>query len=216
MRDDYAAGRRLDRRRRAGDAVALDFSGWVPQVSDAFASPTSDMAGGAMLTFPNLNPASCRVWLTVPSGFPIKLGMTKVCDCAVTVTSKLIFGASTFSAYQPAKKRQHLNQPRPELPSPPSTRYRVRGAGYLIPLRTRFVHSGIATHSEANTARRALAMPRRTFLPGRGDCDMMRPSGICRLSYCLLIDICKPRFEMARSASAGVNPTSAGTETSCT
>lgn len=55
--------------------------------------------GAAMVTFPSLNPASCKVRLTLPKGWPTKLGITKACGFAATVTSRLVFGADTWFAF---------------------------------------------------------------------------------------------------------------------
>ncbi len=64
-------------------------------VAAAGVSSTSAIGGGATLTFPSRNPSSCKVRLTVPNGCPTKLGITKAGGAAVTVTRRLIFGAST-------------------------------------------------------------------------------------------------------------------------
>ena len=56
-------------------------------------------AAAAKFTVPNRKPESCSVRLTVPSGWPTKLGMTNVCAGASAVTSKLILGASTCPAF---------------------------------------------------------------------------------------------------------------------
>ena len=76
----------------SGDAGAL--------VAFAFvASPAGGLDGATTLTFPNLNPASCKVRLTLPSACPTKLGITKACGSASVVSSKLIFGATTCVAF---------------------------------------------------------------------------------------------------------------------
>jgi len=56
------------------------------------ASPVTALAGTAALTFPSLNPASCSVRLTLPSGCPTKLGITNADGSAAAVISRLIFG----------------------------------------------------------------------------------------------------------------------------
>ena len=56
-------------------------------------------AGGAVVTLPTCSPASCTVWVTVPSGCPTKLGMTRAWGCEGAATSKLIFGAETPLAF---------------------------------------------------------------------------------------------------------------------
>ena len=54
---------------------------------------------GAVVTPPTRSPASCTVWVAVPSGCPTKLGITRACGCAGVATSKLIFGAETPLAF---------------------------------------------------------------------------------------------------------------------
>ena len=51
------------------------------------------------VTFPKRNPASCNASVALPNGWPTKLGMTKACGCAGSLTSKLIFGAETLLAF---------------------------------------------------------------------------------------------------------------------
>ena len=67
-------------------------------VAGVVVSSPGAMGGGATLTFPSRNPSSCKVRLTVPNGCPTKLGITNAGGAAVTVTSRLIFGASTWVA----------------------------------------------------------------------------------------------------------------------
>jgi len=55
----------------AGEAVA------VCGVTAGFAA-SAELAAGAMLTLPNLNPESCTAWLALPSGCPTKFGITNV------------------------------------------------------------------------------------------------------------------------------------------
>src|SRR5579859_3529823 len=73
-------------------------------VGDAPGEPwfaASGVAGGDVktLTFPSRNPASCNVLLALPSRVPTKLGITNVCGSDAVVTSKLIFGANTCTAF---------------------------------------------------------------------------------------------------------------------
>jgi len=62
-------------------------------------SPATELTGNATLTFPNRNPASCKLRLALPSDWPTKLGITNACGSAATVTSKLIFGADTCASF---------------------------------------------------------------------------------------------------------------------
>src|SRR5260370_41935304 len=78
----------------AGGTVGGVVAGGVAAVA-AGVSSASAIGGGATLTFPNRNPSSCKVRLTVPNGCPTKLGITEAGGAAVTVTSRLIFRVST-------------------------------------------------------------------------------------------------------------------------
>src|SRR5215831_3623495 len=67
-------------------------------LSSGGGEPASD--GGdaaiAIVTCPTENPASCSVFVTVPSGWPTKLGTTKPAGGSVCATRILTFGEETF------------------------------------------------------------------------------------------------------------------------
>ena len=75
-----------------GTAPALTIGAGVDAAEVAVAGAG---AGCSRLTFPTENPASFNVLVTLPRGWPTKLGVTYVSGDALSVTSRFIFGAET-------------------------------------------------------------------------------------------------------------------------
>ena len=91
----------------AGDETTEDglaglvAGGGVGVVSGAAVVPSGVEAdgGGSAVTLPIENPALWRVMVTLPSGCPMKLGITKAWGGVCSLTSKLIFGAAMSEAF---------------------------------------------------------------------------------------------------------------------
>src|ERR1700731_2825641 len=71
----------------AGDDGVLLIAGFVAEV-----------LGGAMLTVPNLKPASCSVRVALPNGCPTKFGITNAGASGASDTRRLVLGAATWLA----------------------------------------------------------------------------------------------------------------------
>src|SRR5579863_4596299 len=80
----------------AGDGcrgAAFETAGTVPG-ADGFGG-----GGGAIVTFPSLKPASCKLRLAAPNACPMKLGITYAGGSGAAEMSRLVLGAATWLAF---------------------------------------------------------------------------------------------------------------------
>jgi hypothetical protein len=121
--------------------------------------------------------------VTLPSGCPMKLGMTNACGEFSPATSKLILGAEASFAFAggswattcpelvPASRSVAL-----ELSSSPRCAMLIVAARSLSP-----TTCGIVTRCGPRLNASRTSQPRRTWVPAAGTCDRIRPSGVFSL-----------------------------------
>ena len=61
-----------------------------------------------MVTVPRCKPASCTVWLAVPSGCPTKLGMTSACGCRRCGDQQTDFGIGDAAGVRGRSLRENF------------------------------------------------------------------------------------------------------------
>src|SRR6266851_2916743 len=162
----------------AGEALIDSAGGGLAGAGLSTGGAVSGVAGAAIVTLPTENPASRKVMVALPSGCPVKLGITNACG-EVCSTSKLILGAEMSVALaggfcpitNPAIALE-IETLAVEPSSSPRWAMLISAALSLSP-----TACGMATRCPPRLKARRTSHPRRTVVPALGTCERTLPSG---------------------------------------